>query len=300
MNGISKLSSSENHKYHSTPQKAISGFPTATNLCLSHLISYQSVHKRRRQWPGIYVSSRVTGRVAWDSLPRTSRHDSGSKLREFCEDRFGGRKLDTQGLGGSKDWLIVIRSDPLQSSTMSHERSTPSNIETRDFSSSPPTSRQDSQNGLDAAIAPDAGLTVLERWAVGRSETSFNTLAGAAGGFASGVITCPLDVIKTKLQGQGGFRKRTGGTPKELLYKGMVGTARTIWRDEGLKGMYRGLGPIILGYLPTWAVWFSVYGKSKQVIAQYNGMSTIRACWSVNICLSRFQTTRTSSVSGRL
>lgn len=169
---------------------------------------------------------------------------------------------------------------------MSHERSTPSSIGTRDFSSSPPSSRQHTQNGIDAAIAPDAGLTVLEKWAVGRSETSFNTLAGAAGGFASGVITCPLDVIKTKLQGQGGFRKNRAGTAKELMYKGMVGTARTIWRDEGLKGMYRGLGPIILGYLPTWAVWFSVYGKSKEVIGQYSSKLSRSACLA-DMCLLR-------------
>ena len=36
-----------------------------------------------------------------------------------------------------------------------------------------------------------------------------------------------------------------------------------IWRDEGIRGLYRGLGPIIMGYLPTWAVWFTVYNKSK-------------------------------------
>lgn len=27
--------------------------------------------------------------------------------------------------------------------------------------------------------------------------------------------------------------------------------------------MYRGLGPMLLGYLPTWAVYMSVYDSSK-------------------------------------
>ena len=115
-------------------------------------------------------------------------------------------------------------------------------------------------------------LTPLERWAVGRSDSSFNALAGAAGGFTSGVVTCPLDVIKTKLQAQGGFRANKPLGTGRVVYSGFLGTARVIWTEEGLKGMYRGLGPIILGYLPTWAVWFTVYGKSKEIFGAYSGM----------------------------
>jgi solute carrier family 25 folate transporter 32 len=108
-----------------------------------------------------------------------------------------------------------------------------------------------------------------------RSDSAFNALAGAIGGFTSGVVTCPLDVIKTKLQAQGGFRAQNGNPSHgsaAVVYRGMLGTARVIWHEEGLRGMYRGLGPIILGYLPTWAVWFTVYGRSKEFFAQYNGM----------------------------
>ena len=114
--------------------------------------------------------------------------------------------------------------------------------------------------------AHDVHLTAIQRFATTRSDSTFNALAGAMGGFTSGVVTCPLDVIKTKLQAQGGFRPgtlKTGGRPQHV-YNGMLGTARVIWHEEGLRGMYRGLGPIILGYLPTWAVWFTVYGKSKE------------------------------------
>ena len=114
-------------------------------------------------------------------------------------------------------------------------------------------------------------MTHVERWAVNASDSQFNALAGAMGGFVSGIVTCPLDVIKTKLQAQGGFQMpgQTGGagTPHHV-YRGLVGTASVIWREEGLRGMYRGLGPIILGYLPTWAVWFTVYNKSKRWLAQ--------------------------------
>ncbi|KAK3500266.1 mitochondrial carrier domain-containing protein [Neurospora hispaniola] len=108
-------------------------------------------------------------------------------------------------------------------------------------------------------------ITGLERWAMNASDSQFNALAGAVGGFMSGVVTCPLDVIKTKLQAQGAGQHV--GQPR--MYNGLVGTAKVIWRHEGIRGMYRGLGPIIMGYLPTWAVWFTVYNKSKIWLRQY-------------------------------
>lgn len=121
---------------------------------------------------------------------------------------------------------------------------------------------------------PDPALSRVERWAINASDSQFNALAGAIGGFTSGIVTCPLDVIKTKLQAQGGINLQRGihvGQPQ--MYKGLFGTASVIWRDEGLRGMYRGLGPIIMGYLPTWAVWFTVYNKSKTVIGQHQSTS---------------------------
>jgi solute carrier family 25 folate transporter 32 len=130
----------------------------------------------------------------------------------------------------------------------------------------------------------DASHNLLYRIAIGRSDSSLQGMAGAAAGFASGIVTCPLDVIKTKLQAQGGFRTRNGlaNPPVNLVYKGMFGTAKVIWKEEGVRGMYRGLGPIILGYLPTWAVWFVVYGKSKEYFGTTN--------WKGNAQLTRLGT----------
>ena len=38
---------------------------------------------------------------------------------------------------------------------------------------------------------------------------------------------------------------------KEILYQ------------SGIRGLYRGLGPTMLGYLPTWAIYFTVYDGIK-------------------------------------
>jgi solute carrier family 25 (mitochondrial folate transporter), member 32 len=145
--------------------------------------------------------------------------------------------------------------------------------------------KKDMPDPGSGAPASAVELTGLERWAVTASDSQFNALAGAIGGFTSGVVTCPLDVIKTKLQAQGGFapvsKGRHVGHPK--VYEGLVGTARVIWREEGIRGMYRGLGPIILGYLPTWAVWFTVYNKSKNQISEYYRESTPKEATGVTV-----------------
>lgn len=128
---------------------------------------------------------------------------------------------------------------------------------------------------MEAQASSRRRATPLQRWAAHASDSQFNALAGAVGGFTSGVVTCPLDVIKTKLQAQGGFTAVQKGrhVGHHRVYKGLIGTARVIWREDGLRGMYRGLGPIVMGYLPTWAVWFTVYNKSKVWMGQHSGMS---------------------------
>lgn len=113
--------------------------------------------------------------------------------------------------------------------------------------------------------------TFLQNWTTNASDTQFNAVAGAIGGFTSGVVTCPLDVAKTKLQAQGGFIAMSKGRHGEhhpRMYNGLVGTFKTIFKNEGIRGLYRGLGPIVLGYLPTWAVWFTVYNKSKEYLTR--------------------------------
>ncbi|KAI9311325.1 mitochondrial carrier domain-containing protein [Dichotomocladium elegans] len=84
-----------------------------------------------------------------------------------------------------------------------------------------------------------------------------HSIAGAGAGIVSSIVTCPLDVVKTRLQNQGKF------VPGELVYRGTVGTLSRIWNEEGIRGLYRGLGPTILGYIPTWAIYFTAYDYFK-------------------------------------
>lgn len=95
---------------------------------------------------------------------------------------------------------------------------------------------------------------------------------GASAGVASGIVTCPLDVIKTKLQAQGGFARRGGAAVESnTLYRGMIGTGKTIFREDGIRGLYQGLGPMLMGYLPTWAVYLAVYDRSREYFYERTG-----------------------------
>ncbi|GAA5865527.1 hypothetical protein JCM1840_001430 [Sporobolomyces johnsonii] len=86
-------------------------------------------------------------------------------------------------------------------------------------------------------------------------------LAGAGAGLVTSIVTCPLDVIKTKLQANGAH-----GGPS-----GLIGVSKDIWLREGFRGLYRGLGPTIIGYLPTWAIYFTVYDQVKGYMSRIRG-----------------------------
>lgn len=90
------------------------------------------------------------------------------------------------------------------------------------------------------------------------NDAKLTALSGALSGFISGIIVCPLDVTKTRLQAQG------LQSSENLYYRGVIGTMSTIVRDEGVRGLYKGLVPIILGYFPTWTIYFSVYEPAKE------------------------------------
>jgi len=57
-------------------------------------------------------------------------------------------------------------------------------------------------------------------------------------------------------------------------YSPLIGTFSSIWAHEGFRGFYRGLGPTIIGYLPTWAIYFTVYDKVKVKMGALRGELT--------------------------
>ncbi|KAI4154352.1 MAG: hypothetical protein LQ341_000375 [Variospora aurantia] len=86
--------------------------------------------------------------------------------------------------------------------------------------------------------------------------------AGASAGIVSGVLAktgvFPLDLIRKRLQVQGPTRSRyVGGSIP--VYKGVWVTGQTIIRNEGWKGLYRGLGISLIKSAPASAVTMWTY-----------------------------------------
>lgn len=46
------------------------------------------------------------------------------------------------------------------------------------------------------------------------------------------------------------------------------GTIDFIWKHQGVRGFYRGLGPTLLGYLPSWGIYFLVYDGAKRAFGE--------------------------------
>ncbi|KAJ0984048.1 hypothetical protein J5N97_002404 [Dioscorea zingiberensis] len=76
---------------------------------------------------------------------------------------------------------------------------------------------------------------------------------GGLAGITAATMTYPLDLVRTRLAAQ----------TKNVYYRGMSHALYAICRDEGVRGLYKGLGATLLGVGPSLAISFSVYDTSK-------------------------------------
>ncbi|XAR57098.1 hypothetical protein NMG60_11025121 [Bertholletia excelsa] len=98
-----------------------------------------------------------------------------------------------------------------------------------------------------------------------------DSTAGAISGAVSRTITSPLDVIKIRFQVQlepttswALLRKDAYGSSK---YTGMLQATKDIFKDEGLRGFWRGNVPALLMVMPYTAIQFTVLHKLKTIAA---------------------------------
>lgn len=89
-----------------------------------------------------------------------------------------------------------------------------------------------------------------------------NAAAGAVAGFATVAAMHPLDVVRTRFQVHDG---RASNLP---TYKNTVHAVLTIARFEGLRGLYAGFYPAVLGSTVSWGLYFFFYGRAKQRYAR--------------------------------
>jgi solute carrier family 25 (mitochondrial carnitine/acylcarnitine transporter), member 20/29 len=97
---------------------------------------------------------------------------------------------------------------------------------------------------------------------LGNSWTHFK--AGALSGVAISFVTCPVELLKIQLQ--------TGQSSKNIFR-----AARTTIVNNGILGLYRGLGITLLREIPSFAAYFGTYTAIKSSLSEDNSMGPIIA-----------------------
>ncbi|XP_059435744.1 folate transporter 1, chloroplastic isoform X2 [Corylus avellana] len=92
-----------------------------------------------------------------------------------------------------------------------------------------------------------------------------NATAGAVAGFATVAVMHPLDVVRTRFQVNDG---RVSNLPS---YKNTANAIFTIARLEGLRGLYAGFYPAVLGSTVSWGLYFFFYDRAKQRYSKNKG-----------------------------
>lgn len=139
-------------------------------------------------------------------------------------------------------------------------------------------------------------------------DTVVHLVAGGAGGTAGAIVTCPLEVVKTRLQSSvatfyhhshhvyvpslttsvhppPGLQISTCAsyrTSSDLLTLSSAeanccrNTSIGIWKclryiieTEGTKALFKGLGPNLIGVMPSRAIYFCTYSNAKSVLNQH-------------------------------
>ena len=86
------------------------------------------------------------------------------------------------------------------------------------------------------------------------ASTWHHLIAGGVGGMVGAVVTSPLEVVKTRLQSSSGTslltsygHVRTVTAPTVVRYSRIWSTLTHIVLTEGAAGLFKGLGPTLMG-----------------------------------------------------
>lgn len=91
-----------------------------------------------------------------------------------------------------------------------------------------------------------------------------NFISGGLAGTISSAVVQPLEVVKTQLQSSVS-RRLLNSLQKKA---DPISICKEIYRVDGIKGFYRGLKPMIVGIIPTRAIYFWSYNSAKNMFNQ--------------------------------
>lgn len=90
---------------------------------------------------------------------------------------------------------------------------------------------------------------------------TYNVLGSASAGIVSRILTHPLDTAKARLQAPGS------------VYKGPIDALWRTFGTEGVRGLYRGFGAILVGGTPGTMVYLCSYEFFKERLGTWSRIS---------------------------
>ncbi|XP_072547566.1 solute carrier family 25 member 36-A-like [Salminus brasiliensis] len=96
--------------------------------------------------------------------------------------------------------------------------------------------------------------------------------AGGCGGTVGAILTCPLEVVKTRLQSSSitfyissvQLSTVNGAGVARVAPPGPLHCLKLILEKEGPRSLFRGLGPNLVGVAPSRAIYFAAYSTTKE------------------------------------
>jgi hypothetical protein len=114
-------------------------------------------------------------------------------------------------------------------------------------------------NDLYKDLARNVALAVPAFAACGLGAQQF--VSGSLAGMTSVAATYPLDLVRTRMAG----RLATQSTvSKGIVQSTWIATVKDVVKHEGVRGLYRGVSPTLLGSIPYEGIKFYSYAKFKE------------------------------------
>ncbi|XP_065123249.1 solute carrier family 25 member 36-A [Paramisgurnus dabryanus] len=103
-------------------------------------------------------------------------------------------------------------------------------------------------------------------------DTLVHLFAGGCGGTVGAILTCPLEVVKTRLQSSSvtlyisevQLSTVNGASVARMAPPGPLHCLKLILEKEGPRSLFRGLGPNLVGVAPSRAIYFAAYSSAKE------------------------------------
>ena len=94
----------------------------------------------------------------------------------------------------------------------------------------------------------------------------FSIFSGSAAGLCGTIVSYPLDLLRTRLAGIESYTtSQNSQSPIKVSHMRLFDVLRESIRARGLRGLYDGLSPALLGIVPYMGLQFGIYDEIKQL-----------------------------------